>query len=100
MGRHSSSIGKTGRQRRHKASAMQFGLFYLPTSVTDDPQEAARRYREMLDQVAYAEELDFRSVWLAEHHFHPFGGMFSAPVAIGAAIAERCSRIRIGTAVA
>jgi natural product biosynthesis luciferase-like monooxygenase protein len=79
---------------------MQFGLFYLPTSVTDDPQEAARRYREILDQVAYAEKLDFRSVWLAEHHFHPFGGMFSAPVAIGAAIAERCSRIRIGTAVA
>jgi natural product biosynthesis luciferase-like monooxygenase protein len=79
---------------------MRFGLFYLPTSVTDNPRDAARGYREIIDQVAYAEGLGFDSVWLAEHHFHPFGGMFSSPVAIGAAIAERCRRIRIGTAVA
>jgi alkanesulfonate monooxygenase SsuD/methylene tetrahydromethanopterin reductase-like flavin-dependent oxidoreductase (luciferase family) len=38
-------------------------------------------------------------VWLAEHHFHSFGGLFSATPVIGAAIAQRTTRIRIGTAV-
>ena len=26
-------------------------------------------YREVLDQIAWAESLGFRSVWLTEHHF-------------------------------
>ncbi len=79
---------------------MRYGLFYLPTSLPATPVEGAQRYRTVIDQVAYAEELGFDSVWLAEHHFHAFGGLFASPATIGAAIAERCRRIRIGTAVA
>ena len=78
---------------------MSYGLFYLPSSLPAARGEGAMRFRTVIDQAAYGEEIGFESVWLAEHHFHPFAGIFSAPPVIGAAIAERTRRMRIGTAV-
>ncbi len=78
---------------------MDYGLFYLPSSLPATRAEGAERLRTVVDQVAYAEQLGFASVWLAEHHFHSFAGMFSAPPLIGTAIAQRTSKLRIGTAV-
>ena len=78
---------------------MSFGLFYLPSSLPATRNEGAERFRTIVDQVAFGEQLGFNSVWLAEHHFHPFAGFFSAPPVIGAAIAQRTTRMRIGTAV-
>jgi probable F420-dependent oxidoreductase len=57
-----------------------------------------RLYRELLDQAAYAEELGFDSVWLSEHHFTDEGYLPSI-TAMLAVLAERTTRIRIGTAV-
>lgn len=78
---------------------MRCGLFYLPSSLPSSRTDGARRLRTIVEQTRYAEELGFESVWLAEHHFHSFGGLFSATPVIGAAIAQMTSRIRIGTAV-
>jgi natural product biosynthesis luciferase-like monooxygenase protein len=78
---------------------MRYGLFYLPTSLPASRAEGAERLRGVVDQVEYAEQIGFDSVWLAEHHFHSFGGLFSATPLIAAAIAQRTARIRIGTAV-
>lgn len=78
---------------------MRYGLFYLPTSLPAERAEGAVRFRTIVDQIAFAEEIGFYSVWLAEHHFHSFAGLFSAPPVIGAAIAHRTTRMRIGTAV-
>ena len=78
---------------------MQYGLFYLPTTLPSTRADGAARFRTILEQVAYGEELGFSSVWLAEHHFHAFAGMFSAPTVVGAAIAQRTASMRIGTAV-
>jgi alkanesulfonate monooxygenase SsuD/methylene tetrahydromethanopterin reductase-like flavin-dependent oxidoreductase (luciferase family) len=58
---------------------MRYGLFYLPSSLPASRAEGAERFRTLVEQVAYAEAIGFESVWLAEHHFHPFAGMFSAP---------------------
>jgi natural product biosynthesis luciferase-like monooxygenase protein len=79
---------------------MRYGLFYLPTLTPRTRAEGAGRLRAVVEQVAYAEQLGFDSVWLAEHHFHPFGGLFSSPPVMGAAIAEKTTKIQIGTAVA
>jgi natural product biosynthesis luciferase-like monooxygenase protein len=81
-------------------SAMRCGLFYLPTLSPCTREEGAERLRAVVEQISHAEQLGFDSVWLAEHHFHSFGGILSAPPVIGAAIAQRTTRIRIGTAVA
>ncbi|HEY7554444.1 MAG TPA: LLM class flavin-dependent oxidoreductase [Candidatus Binatia bacterium] len=78
---------------------MSYGLFYLPSSLPATRAEGAERFRTIVEQVAFAEQLGFGSVWLAEHHFHSFAGFFSAPPVIGAAIAQRTTTMRIGTAV-
>ena len=78
---------------------MRFGLFYLPSSLPATRAEGAERLRAVVEQAGYGEELGFDSVWLAEHHFHSFGGLFSATPVIGAAIAQRTAKMRIGTAV-
>lgn len=78
---------------------MRWGLFYLPTSLPETPDDGARRYRTLIDQVCYAEGLGFESVWLAEHHFQAFGGMFASTPMLAAAIAQRTRTMRIGTAV-
>ena len=78
---------------------MRYGLFYLPSSLPLTRAEGAERFRTIVDQIAYGEEIGFESVWLAEHHFHAFAGIFSSPTVIGAVIAERTKNMRIGTAV-
>jgi len=78
---------------------MHYGLFYLPSSLPATRAEGSERLRTVVEQAGYAEELGFDSIWLAEHHFHSFGGLFSATPVIGAAVAQRTARIRIGTAV-
>jgi natural product biosynthesis luciferase-like monooxygenase protein len=78
---------------------MRYGLFYLPSSLPATRAEGVQRFRAVVEQCAYAESIGFRSVWLAEHHFHPFAGIFSAPPVIGAAIAQATQTMRIGTAV-
>ncbi len=79
---------------------MRYGIFYLPSLTSADREHAADRFHSIVDQSGYAEELGFDSVWLAEHHFHSFGGILSSPPVIGAAISQRTAKIRIGTAVA
>jgi natural product biosynthesis luciferase-like monooxygenase protein len=78
---------------------MRFGIFHLPSLTAADHTNAADCLHSIVEQAAYGEELGFDSVWLAEHHFHSFGGILSSPPVIGAAIAQRTAKIRIGTAV-
>ena len=78
---------------------MRYGIFFLPSLTPADYANSADRLHSIVDQAGYAEELGFASIWLAEHHFHSFGGFLSSPPVIGAAIAQRTTKIRIGTAV-
>ena len=75
---------------------MKFGIFLLGSDPTGMNE---RRFDEMLEQVEYAEELGFESVWLAEHHGSRYGTL-PTPAVFAATIAARTSRIRIGMAVA
>ena len=78
---------------------MRYGLFYLPSSLPATRAEGSERLRAVVEQAGYAEDLGFDSIWLAEHHFHSFGGLFSATPVIGSAIAQKTTTIQIGTAV-
>jgi alkanesulfonate monooxygenase SsuD/methylene tetrahydromethanopterin reductase-like flavin-dependent oxidoreductase (luciferase family) len=67
--------------------------------VLESPDDDYRRaWDEMLEQIEFAEQLGFDSVWLAEHHGSNYGTMPSPQVA-AAAIASRTARMRIGIAV-
>ena len=77
---------------------MKFALFILASWVEEDPGEQSRIYGEALDQVQYAEELGFDSVWVAEHHSSRYG-IFPSLMPIVNYLAAKTKRIRIGTGV-
>ena len=79
---------------------MRIGLFYqiqVPKPWT--AQSEAQRIYEALDQIPYAEEQGFDSVWFSEHHFRPVWSHNSAPDLTLAAVSQRTSRIRLGIGV-
>ena len=77
---------------------MKFALFILASWAEEDPGEQSRIYGEALDQVLYAEELGFDSVWVAEHHSSRYG-IFPSLMPIVNYLAAKTKRIRIGTGV-
>ena len=79
---------------------MQIGMFYQiqvpkPWTVDSDHQ----KYWELLEQVSYAEEQGFTSVWMADHQFRSEWSHSSAPDVTLAALSQRTSRMRLGHGV-
>lgn len=75
---------------------MKFGTFHIlpmPEGTT-----AHEVIHETLNEVDLAESMGFDTVWLAEHHSSRFGLCASASV-LGAAVAMRTQRVKIGYAV-
>src|SRR4029450_2410551 len=75
---------------------MKFGLFYQFSDCGTIPQD--QLFQEILEEIAYGEELGFDSVWLPEHHFAGYGTLGN-PLTLAAAITQRTRRMQIGTAV-
>lgn len=76
---------------------MQFGVFYqLPCAPG---QLVPQRYRDTLEQIAYAEQLGFDSAWLAEAHFDAGFSTMPAPLVVAAALSGHTQRIRLGIGV-
>lgn len=77
---------------------MEYGPFFqLPRSPR---QDSFARYTETIEQIVLADQLGFDTAWLAEMHFIPAYSIMPAPLIVGAAVAARTERIRIGIAVA
>ena len=76
---------------------IDFGLAYNFRNPEAFKQDPAEFYEDMFQQIAYAEEVGFDSVWLPEHHFSPADGYNPSPLTVAAAIAARTKRIKIGT---
>lgn len=77
-------------------SPVRFGLWY-------DFRNPARRpfeefYAETLDQIVWAEQLGYRSVWLTEHHFVE-DGYTPSPLVIGGALLARTTQMRMSTSL-
>jgi natural product biosynthesis luciferase-like monooxygenase protein len=80
-----------------RGKVMKFGIMTLHDHYPEDCS-ASEYYQLLLDEIVYAEELGFDSVWVGEHHFCNY--ICPSPPVFLAAVAERTSRIRIGTSVA
>ena len=66
--------------------------FYVTGSATSD-------YQDLMDQIKYADEVGFDSIWLRERHFHTDHqgrNFFSSPFVAASYIAAKTKRIRIG----
>ena len=75
---------------------MKFGIFH--SVQLPDPTRQNEYYRDALEQVLWAEQLGYDSVWMTEHHFSRHG-IVSASLSVLAYLAALTSRIRLATAV-
>jgi alkanesulfonate monooxygenase SsuD/methylene tetrahydromethanopterin reductase-like flavin-dependent oxidoreductase (luciferase family) len=79
------------------STAPKLGLhFQLPSHPAVSPHQ---RFRDTVEQAVVGEALGFESVWPVEQHFDAEASMLSAPLLLLAAIAERTTRLRLGTAI-
>ena len=76
---------------------MRFAAFTTVAGSAGDATNAADMLDNLRQQTVLAEELGFEAMWLGEHHFGPYGvGDLPNPILLGADLAARTSRIRIG----
>ena len=76
---------------------MHFGSFVFP--VSHHPENDSAVIDSTLEEILLAEEIGMHSVWLTEHHFDG-AAAHADPLVLGAAVAARTERIKIGFAVA
>lgn len=74
---------------------MKVGLMFLFSEFSKLSQE--RVFAEVLEEISYAEELGFDSVWVPEHHFAT-PGLLGNPIPLVAAVSQRTRRIKLGIA--
>jgi len=75
---------------------IKFGTFLLMQSPS--ARSSQEIYTRAIDMAQAAEALDFRNIWLAEHHFSTYGYL-SRPAQLATFIAAKTTRLRVGTAV-
>ncbi len=76
---------------------MRFAAFTTVAASAGEAASAAGFLDNLRQQAVLAEALGFEAIWLGEHHFTPFGvGDLPNPILLGADLAARTSRIRIG----
>ena len=78
---------------------MKFSLFHLPTFFPQFHASEVQFYQDMLAETDRAERLGFHAVWFAEHHFYHYGGHVPSVPVLGAAVAQRTTRLRIGSGI-
>ena len=76
---------------------MRFAAFTTVAASAGGATNAVEMLDNLRQQTVLAEELGFEVMWLGEHHFSPYGiGDLPNPILLGADLAARTSRIRIG----
>ncbi len=76
---------------------MRFAAFTTVAASAGEATNAEQMIDNLRQQTILAEELGFETMWLGEHHFGPYGvGDLPNPILLGADLAARTSRIRIG----
>src|SRR6202012_3632924 len=77
---------------------MQFGLFGGARTKRSVGLEDSQGYESFIDYVTEADRLDFKHLFMVEHHFTG-QGQVSASMTVLAYLAARTRHIRLGTAV-
>ena len=75
---------------------VRFGLWYDFRNPKEGGSSFSDLYTATLEQIAWAEQLGFDSVWLTEHHFTD-DGYTPSPLVLAGAIAATTTRLQIGT---
>jgi len=71
---------------------MEFSLLFFSSN---EKNTVHQQYQLLREATAFADQHDFKAVWLPERHFHSFGGLYSSPSTLAAALAVTTSKIRL-----
>jgi len=77
---------------------MRFGLLYDFRNPTQWRLPFQELYARTIEQIVYADQLGYDSIWISEHHFVE-DGYCPSVLAMAAHVAAKTSRVRIGTSV-
>jgi alkanesulfonate monooxygenase SsuD/methylene tetrahydromethanopterin reductase-like flavin-dependent oxidoreductase (luciferase family) len=77
---------------------MRFSIFSVNDHHPRLPRTVPELYRQVMRQTELAEALGYDTMFCAEHHFHEYG-VVPDPAVMLAALSQRTSRIRLGTAI-
>lgn len=77
---------------------MRISIFSVQDHYPAGPRSVAQLYQELISQAELAERLGYDTFWVAEHHFHEYG-VVPNPAVMLAALAQRTSRLKLGTAI-
>ncbi|GAB4193593.1 MAG: LLM class flavin-dependent oxidoreductase [Roseiflexaceae bacterium] len=77
---------------RVRSDALDFSLIFFST---DSDQQAAHKYRPIIEAARFADQHGFSAVWVPERHFHQFGGLYPSPAVLASALAMVTERIQI-----
>jgi alkanesulfonate monooxygenase SsuD/methylene tetrahydromethanopterin reductase-like flavin-dependent oxidoreductase (luciferase family) len=80
-------------------SPFRISLFSVQDHYPSRQRKLHELYQEAGDQCVLAEQLGYDSFFVAEHHFHEYG-VVPDPAVYLAALAQRTSTIRLGSAIA
>jgi len=72
---------------------MDFSIMFWGNTTSESNPE--KKYELLMKATQYADENDFKAVWIPERHFHPWGGLFPNPAVICAALATVTKKIRL-----
>lgn len=78
---------------------MMFAAYAMPSYDESFGLSQGEFLRATVDQLVSAEALGYDSVWVNEHHFHRYGGMMPSLPTMLAAVAQRTTKVRLGTSV-
>jgi alkanesulfonate monooxygenase SsuD/methylene tetrahydromethanopterin reductase-like flavin-dependent oxidoreductase (luciferase family) len=80
--------------------AVKFDLYYEMMASDDWTDESEQRlYSQVLDQVAFADEMGFSTIWFVRHHARAGYAHSPTPEVVFGALSQRTERIRFGFGV-
>lgn len=77
---------------------MKLSIFSVQDHHPSRSRTVAQLYREVIDQAVLADNLGYDTFFVAEHHFHEYGAIPNPAIFLGA-LAQRTTRLRLGTAI-
>ncbi len=72
--------------------SIPFSLLYFSSNEAEFTND---KYELFVEGAKFADQHNFKAVWIPERHFHAFGGIYPNPSVLGAALAMVTKNIRI-----
>ena len=80
------------------ALPLRYSLFSVNDHYPTKPRTVPQLYEQVMQHCSLAEGLGYDTFFCAEHHFHEYG-VVPDPAVLLSALAQRTTRIRLGTAI-